>query len=76
MPTQPSDKQAEELKEFLNLIIVEGSDVVNEWELNFTESLLKRADLRLSPNQKEALFRMKKKLIKEGLCDEDDYAEI
>jgi len=76
MPPPPSDKQAEELKEFLNLIIVEGSDVVNEWELNFTESLLKRVDRGLSPNQREALFHMKKKLIKEGLCDEDDYAEI
>jgi len=77
MPPTPTDKQAEELKEFLNLVIVEGSDVVNEWELGFTEDLLKRADrLRISPNQREALFLIKKKMIKEGLCEEDDYAQI
>lgn len=76
MPPSPTDRQVEELKEFLNLIVVEGSDVVNEWELSFVESLLKRAITRLSPNQKEALYRMKKKLIKEGLCEEDDYAQI
>jgi len=77
MPPTPTDKQAEELKEFLDLVIVEGPDVVNEWELSFTEDLLKRVNrLRISPNQREALSLIKRKMIKEGLCEEDDYAQI
>jgi len=77
MPQSPTDKQVEELKEFLNLVLVEGSDVVNDWELTFTKSLLERVErLRVSPKQKEALFLIKKKMIKEGLCEEDDYAQI
>lgn len=77
MPQKPSDKAVEEIKEFLELVLFEGEDVVNEWELEFVRSILdKIARIRLLDKQKEVLFQIKRKMVKEGLCDEDDYAEI
>jgi len=74
---EPQDKELEELQGFLELVLVEGSDVVNQWELEFVASLQKRlGKFQLSPKQKEKLFNIKKKMIKEELCDEDDYAQI
>jgi len=74
---KPRDKELEELQEFLELVMVEGSDVVTEWEADFVASLQKRiGKFQLSPKQKEKLFMIKKKMIKEGLCSEDDYAQI
>jgi len=77
MPPQPTDRELDELKNFLELVLVDGSDVVNEWELTFVSSIQARIDrIRLSDKQREALSKIKRKLIKEGLCSEDDYAEI
>jgi len=77
MPPQPTDRELEELKNFLELVLVDGSDCVNEWELTFVASIQARIDrIRLSDKQREALGKIKRKLIKEGLCSEDDYAEI
>jgi len=77
MPPQPTDKELEEIKDFLELVLVDGADVVNEWELEFIASIQARIDkIRLSSKQREALHKIKKKMIKEELCSEDDYAQI
>lgn len=77
MPSKPSDKELEEIKDFLELVLVDGADVVSEWELNFVASIQSRIDkIRLSDKQKEGLWKVKQKMIKEELCSEDDYAAI
>lgn len=77
MPPQVKDQELEELKEFLNLVLEEGEDVVSEWEYDFVGNILDRADnIRLSVKQREKLYQVKQKIVKEGLCEEEDYAQI
>jgi len=78
MPPQVKDSELEELKEFLNQVIDDAEDVVTEWEFDFFGSMLDRASnhMRLSDKQRDKLHQIKQKLIKEGLCEEDDYAQI
>ena len=77
MPPQVKDQELEELKEFLNLVLEEGEDVILKWEYDFIGSILDRADnIRLSDKQREKLYQVKQKIVKEGLCEEDDYAQI
>jgi len=68
------DKEVEEVKEVLQVAIEEGSDVLTQWEMEFSEEFYSRLNKKtdgysFSHNETTAIDKIKAKLRTEGLID-------